>query len=323
MIYDWYRLVRLVGVWRIEVVTIQLPIANVLQMLPGGIELGRPEEDVLPGHHPFRMTFNWVEATMSWPPGFPLFRYLEVVAGIPYTYRTSQPYTGAYAGPFYYMPKVWTSTTPGGTFALGGLMWGIPKSLGRFSSNAPPPQRPPWQGGPLTGDVGRFSTTLGQPFGLVALGRQVGHEQVPIAGIDWTSSAPYESVLEPDGQVRSSFAVMRQIMDQPLLMKFPLGIGPWWVAANFKMTWRSAFYREIEATQLHVYDSFVSGLPIGTYDVPPLSDRDRSVGAYELYCPMELSAPSSTDVVGWTYPATTLLGPPGTPGVHSGIDTGD
>jgi hypothetical protein len=318
MIDDWYRLVRFVGYWRIQAVSLELPLENVLDMLPLGVTL-EPVRDGKPGHHPVRIYFNCVYAGLTWPSIVPAIAYQEVVVGIPYTYLTNKAYPSAYNGPFYYMPQVWTSTTPGGVWALGGrLWWGIPKGPGRFHNTCPPPGVPPWQGGPVDADIGRYSVALGEPFGNVLLGNRVQPVPQPILGLDWKAREPYIPVeSEPGGKLTS---VQRQIMDQPLLMQMPMGIGPWWVAANFKMIWGSAWFRSI-AARLHINEPFVAGLPPGTYVLPRL-EQSPTLGSYQLFCPFELSAPSSADAVRWTYPAEILLGPPNTAGVLSGVNTG-
>lgn len=329
MITDWYRLARFVGYWRIQAVSLELPVQNVLDMLPNGATLGQPGaerpkqayESCQPreGYHPVRLYFNWVHANMAWPTIIPAITYLEVVVGIPSTYLTARPYSGAYVGPFYYMPQVWTSTTPGGVWALGGRpLWGIPRNLGRFETNAPPPGVPPWQGGPTDAGCGAFALRLSEPFGNLMLSDNVEHVGSPILGLEWATREPYSPVDSPGGYALTR--VQQDIMNQPLLMRMPMGIGPWWVGANFKMTWPSAWVRSVEA-RVHVFQTFVAGLPLGTYRLPPLADA-RVVGSYQLFCPFELSAPSSSDAVGWTYPAATLLGPPGTGGVPSYVPTG-
>jgi len=323
MIFDVYRLMKLIGYWRIQVVSLKLPRANVIAMLPDGIALGEAP-GVDPGYHPVRLYFNSVVATMSFPPGFPTIIYSEHVTGIPYTYRTSTPYRGAYDGPFYYMPHVWTSTNWGGVMALGGRpFWGIPKTLGRFTSDDPELSPPPWWGGPLDAGIGRHYVQLAEPYGDVILSDNISLHDNRILGLDWDAAEPYFPVDSERG--KSEFFRQREIMDQPLLMRFPMGVGPWWVACNFRMTWRSAFIRSIRA-RASVYRSYVSGMPVGSYEGPPLGEQGpdpdpevATLGSYQLYCPFELSSISSSDTVRWTYPATTLLGPPGTAGVPSGF----
>jgi len=82
------------------------------------------------------------------------------------------------------------------------------------------------------------------------------------------------------------------MLQQPLILRYPVGQGPFFIAANFDRNWDTAAIHPIQ-TVLQVDVEYVPGYPAGRYPASGWSPGiDESVlGSYELTAPWWLSLP--------------------------------
>jgi hypothetical protein len=268
MILDPYRASRLVGAWNLHVVQVVLPVDNVLAMLPPGITLA-PQQLTPPGTHPVRLYFTaGLHAILSWPPGIDML-YNEQCVGVPFVNRVAPMVPGAQPGPYYYMPRLWLDNwvpTSGGL-----LFWGYEKRLADIAVTTDEREDESW----TTYAVRDRMTAMPQ---ITARWREL-------------SGDPRSVYEEPN------FVEQMRIMDQPVVSEIPWSLGPYQALANFRMTWRSATIRGIEA-EVDVYEPFVPGMPVTKFPKTSGIGVDP-LGSYVLSCPWELSLAYSADLADW------------------------
>jgi hypothetical protein len=89
-----------------------------------------------------------------------------------------------------------------------------------------------------------------------------------------------------------NFAPVQGMLRQPLILHYPLGMGPFFIAANYDRDWDSARIRPIQ-TVMEVDVEYVPGYFAARYPADGYSPAiDESVlGSYELVAPWYLSMP--------------------------------
>ena len=126
-----YSAVNLVGDGIMRVVTIALPRAQVLDLLPHGLELG-PQDLTAPGEHPVIFHFQeMLRAHMTIPSLLPNLTYHEQVVGIPFTHVTPGLSGPAAAPSSSCRTSTWTTPSPPWAAASSGASpstWRAPPS---------------------------------------------------------------------------------------------------------------------------------------------------------------------------------------------------
>ena len=246
-------------------VTLALPAAQVLRLLPAGLLLG-PQDVTPPGTHPVILSFNALyRAEMSVPTLLPSLSYHEFTIGVPFSHlpvgrlgRAMGTLTGrpkaAPQGPYYYMPRLFLDSV---LATLGGLLfWGYAKKLARFTVGAE-----------------RFAIQGEDGAPQVCLAFSAQGEPQPVAQF------PH-------------FAQVQAMLDQPLVSQLPAALGPIFVVADFDKQWGQATLRPL-ATQVQAQAEFVPGFGPGRHPASGESEGiDKSVlGSYELNAPWLLGMP--------------------------------
>ena len=246
-------------------VTLALPTAQVLRMLPAGLVLG-PQTVTPPGTHPVILSFNALyRAEMSVPTLLPSLTYHEFTFGVPFSYlpagrlgQALDALTGRAnappRGPYYFMPRLFLDSV---LATLGGVMfWGYAKKLARF-----------------TVGVDRFAIQGEDGAPQVSLGFAAVGEPQPVAAFP-------------------QFAAMQAMLAQPLVSQLPAALGPIFVVADFDKQWDSATLRPLR-TAVRAEAEFVPGFGPGSYPGVGVSEGiDAAVlGSYELNASWVLGMP--------------------------------
>ena len=224
-----YNAINLVGNGVMRSATLSLPKADVLALLPYGLELG-PQDLTAPDHHPVVLFFQeMIRAHMTIPTLLPNMTYHEQIVGIPFTYVTrGYPMS---CGPFFYMANLYLDEfLP----TIGGrLGWGFAKQMASVT---------------VTADRWAVSTREGDP--LISLDFEetdAGYQPV-----DYYPN--FERYYEP----------VTGVMTQPLVSLVPAAVGPFFICSNFDKKWDEALVRPLR-TAVHIDQSFVPALPCGRF----------------------------------------------------------
>lgn len=252
--FDPFNLFHLSGQGTLRYVTLALPTATVRNLLPAGLELG-PQVLTPAGTHPVLLGFHEMfRLHTSVPSLLPSMTYHEHSVGVPYCYVTQPRSTSRRAGPYFFMPSVLLDNV---LATLGGLLfWGYAKRLATFRSAE-----------------GRYSVTDTGGEAVLSLGYEYVGDAQPVA------QCPH-------------FELQRQALAQTIISTYPLGMGPFFVLAEFPKRWEVATVRPLSAVT-EIFTDYVVGLPSGRY---PSAERSAGidvspVGAYELRAPWQLSSP--------------------------------
>lgn len=238
-------------------VTLAVPVAAVRRLLPPRLDL-LPQTLTPPGTHPVVLSFNALaRAEMSVPTLLPPLTYHEFTLGVPCCGPAAGEAADAASSGWYYMPQLLLDSL---LATMGGVLyWGYRKRLARFRV------------GP-----GRFAIDAEDGTPLVSLDHQAVGEPLPVD--HWPHFAP-----------------VRGLLDQPLVSRLPLALGPWSVVAPFERHWPSATLRPLR-TALRLHHDILPGLGqiLGTrHPADGLADGlDVNVlGGYELRAAWRLGLP--------------------------------
>jgi hypothetical protein len=251
-----FDFVNLVGDGLIRGATVVLPSAEVLRLLPHGLELG--EQDLTPrGTHPVLFFFqDMYRAHMTIPTLLPNMTYNEQIVGVPFCYVTSPLHRrgAAIPGPFFYMARLFLDDfVP----TIGGLLW--------------------W------GFAKKLATILVTEDRIAVLGRKgetvLSLDFQPVGEFRPLSALPH-------------FERVRRIMDQPLVSQLPLARGPWFACSGFDKKWDVAEARPL-TTVVRIDRSYVPGLPCGRFPAVGRSEGiDQSVlGSFQIRVPWRQGLP--------------------------------
>jgi hypothetical protein len=237
-------------------VTLALPTARVLDLLPAGLELGK-QEVTPPGTHPVILFFHdMFRAQMSIPTLLPNMTYHEHSVGVPFSFLASGSITPGMPGPYYFMPKLYLDNF---WATIGGLLfWGFAKEMASAT---------------VTATSYTVNSLAGQR--LTAL----------------TWKKPKQEELRPIAECKH-FEPVRQMLTQPIISMLPAAMGPFFILSDFDKAWEVATIRPLE-TSLEVDVEYVPGYAGGRYPASGYSPGiDASVlGSYELRAPWRLSLP--------------------------------
>jgi Acetoacetate decarboxylase (ADC) len=224
-----YNAVNLVGTGVMRAATIALPKADVLALLPYGLELGA-QDLTAPDEHPVVLFFQeMIRAHMTIPTLLPNMTYHEQIVGIPFTYVTrGYPMP---CGPFFYMANLYLDEL---LPTIGGkLGWGFTKQMANVT---------------VTAD--RWAVTERSGDRLISLDFAPTEE-----GYQPVEYYPnFERYYEP----------VTGIMTQPLVSQLPAAIGPFFACSNFDKKWDEALVRPLR-TAVTIDQSFVPALPCGRF----------------------------------------------------------
>ncbi len=242
-----YNAINLVGDGIMRVMTIALPRAEVLDLLPHGLELG--EQDLTaPGLHPVVFHFQeMIRAHMTIPNLLPNLTYHEQVVGVPFTYVTGG--LTPRSGPFFYMPNLYLDDA---IATLGGrFLWGFSKHMARA--------------------VVTESTWTAEPEGD------------PVISLDFEPTTLAYAPVNRYPHIEAYCRPVTGIMVQPLIGMLPAAMGPIFVCSNWDKKWDDAVVRPL-TTAMRIDRSFVPALPCGRFpDEGRAPGIDRSpIGAFEL-----------------------------------------
>jgi hypothetical protein len=249
------RAINFVGGGVIRAFTLVMPTADVQAMLPPDLELGA-QTLTEPGLHPVVLYFQeMVSAHMNIPVPMPAVTYHEQILGIPYCYSKANSVQGRH-GPFYHMPNLWLDNWQA---IVGGRMWySFPKVKGVATLTAAQNGTPArW----AMADMG------GQP--------QIALNYEPVGDFEPLHTQPNFA----------NFCVGPQgIMNQPLVVRMPFGVGPVLQASHFDKKWDDAVIRPLRAT-MEISKSFSTGLPTGRFPAHGWGEGiDTSpLGAFEVH----------------------------------------
>jgi len=257
--------VNLQGQGTFRSVTLALPTAQVLRLLPAGLVLG-PQDVTPPGTHPVILSFNALyRAEMSLPTLLPSLTYHEFTLGVPYSYLPTGALGRALGtligrrdappqGPYYCMPRLFLDSV---LATLGGVMfWGYAKKLARFTVGAD-----------------RFAIQGEDGAPQVSLGFEPVGEPQPVAAF------PH-------------FAAVQAMLDQPLVSQLPAALGPVFVVADFDKQWGQASLRPLR-THVRVEAELVPGFGAASHPASGVAEGiDATVlGSYELNASWVLGMP--------------------------------
>ena len=264
-----FNLVNLHGEGCFRSVTLALPTAQVLRLLPAGLVLG-PQSVTPAGTHPVILSFNALyRAEMSVPTLLPSLTYHEFTFGVPFSWlpvgrlgralgaltgRRDAAAASPLHGPYYYMPRLYLDSV---LATLGGLLfWGYAKKLARFAVGAD-----------------RFAIQAEDGAPQVSLSFTAQGEPQPVAHF------PH-------------FAPVQAMLAQPLVSQLPAALGPIFVVADFDKRWDQATLRPL-ATQVQVQAEFVPGFGPGSYPAAGVSEGidAAALGSYELNAAWTLGMP--------------------------------
>ncbi len=260
-----FNLVNLYGTGTLRGVTVAMPAAQVLRLLPAGLELG-PQSVTPPGTHPVILSFNSMfRAVMSVPTLLPTLTYQEFTVGVPFTMLRPGALGRAMGallgrsdsqaqGPYYYMPRLFLDSV---LATLGGMMfWGYAKKLARFKLSE-----------------GRYAIDAENGAPQIALDWEAEGEPQPLAAF------PH-------------FDPVREMLAQSVVSQMPAALGPIFVLSQFNKDWRQATLRPLR-TSVRIEAEFLPGLGATTL---PADGRapgiaDSVLGSYELNAPWILGMP--------------------------------
>jgi Acetoacetate decarboxylase (ADC) len=251
-----FALIRAQGEGITRGVTLALPTETVRNLLPAGLEPG-PQHISPEGTHPVILFFHdFFRAGFSIPTLLPSQSYREFSLNVPFTYISRESITPGYPGPYHFLPRLFLDNLS--ATVTGLLGWGLAKEMAAFR---------------LTTDRYSISELSGARITSLSWKAEAGGRHRPIA--DWPNFAP-----------------VRDMLRQPMILRYPLGLGPFFVAANFDRNWDTAVLQPIQ-TVLDVDYEYVPGYPAGRYPGSGWSPGiDESVlGSYELVAPWWLSMP--------------------------------
>lgn len=265
-----YANTRLLANCTARAVTLQLPTAQVEDLLPYGMVLG--SQTMTPrGTHPVTMWFyDMYQMHMNIPAPLPNMTYNEHVVGIPYVYTTSDFINPVPSGPFFYMPILLLNNL----FAIlgGRLFWGFEKYRAHIDTT--------------------------DDFFLVRDERS-GEPLV---------SLQYEPV-GPEGHATDFplFGPMYELLQQPMITMLPMGLGPVFVCSDFARLWHAARVRPLRSV-LKISRAYLPALPTGRFpkEGTSASISSSTLGAFSLR--MQYSISMAYPI--WFHPvAKAPLGP--------------
>lgn len=237
-------------------VTLALPVATVRGLLPHGLSLGTQHVTGF-GLHPVVVMFNeMLRVHLSFPSLMPSLSYRELSLGIPHCYVRA-PAHHADRGPYYYQPRLFLDDL---LATVGGVgFWGFPKRMASFAL-----------------DNESFSVISGRGTTITSLRFRAAGQPRPMHGC-------------------AHFQRIRELHDQPLVLRMPAGEGPWFVCANFFKRWGAGSVTPLE-TVTEVFESYVPGLPTGAFRAQGL--ETTTLGSYEMRVPWRLSMPYAPALAG-------------------------
>lgn len=251
-----FNLVNVHGGATFRSVTLALPVNQVRQCLPSGLELG--EQRVTPkGTHPVIVSFNeFFRVEWSFPNPLQSLTYHEVTFSVPYAWLTPAAESGfspRTQGPFIFFPRLlldnWLAV-------LGGMFfWGLAKRIASFTV--------------------RHDTC------------SVSDGSTPLISLSWKAVG----AQKPVGSY-PHFAAVRDMLDQPSVSLVPASIGKWFVVSDFERQWDVATLRPLE-TSVQVDTEFVPGFTSGCYPQRGTSSgiQEEVLGSYELRAPWRMGLP--------------------------------
>jgi hypothetical protein len=201
---------HLTGITHMRGALLTLPIETIKRLLPPGLEPGI-QTITSPGFHPVLLFFNDNFRTrLSVPSLIPSITYHEFHIGIPYTSLTQGPGSGS--GPFYFMPHLYLDHWA--PIAGGILFWGFAKQIASML---------------VTGNSYTVTDALGRT----------------VASLQWSADDRFEIPWSPV----LSFIPFQQILpmlQQPLVSRLPVSVGPYFVVSDFIREWDTAMVRRLQ-----------------------------------------------------------------------------
>lgn len=252
--FDPAGLLHLGGLGTMRNVTLALPTDEVRRLLPAGLELGA-QPLTPPGTHPVILGFHdMFRLHTSFPSLLPSLTYHEHSIGIPWCYVTGGADIAGSPGPFYFMPALLLDSV---LATLGGLLfWGYPKRLARIEE-----------------DGGRY--------------RVMREDGAPLVTLTWRARGAARPALAWE-----RFALQRSALSQPLLGLWPVGLGPWFAAADFPKVWERTELTELESA-VEVHTDYVTGFGRARYpsrgNLPGIGDS--IIGSYAMATQWRMSMP--------------------------------
>ena len=233
-------------------VMLALPIREVHNFLPAGLELG-PQTVTPPGTHPVMLFFNDIfRGRLSIPAPIPSMTYHEHHVGVPFTQLTAGVLSPGYPGPYYFMPRLYLDNLQA---IVGGItFWGFAKQMAYFTVTA-----------------NRYTV------------RNLAGEQV--ISLDWSTEG--EGGFRPASD-EQPFQMVRQILDQALVSQVPAAMGPLFVLSDFQKDWTLALVQPLRIA-IDVEIAYVPGQQCGLY--PAGGSVPTALSSYEIRVPWRLSLP--------------------------------